>query len=215
MKLRVLWAVVALVAAGASAAHADVTYSFTTTSYGYVGPFPGPQQTGLPLQASVVLTNDTVRSGSFQLVGSFNSSTPPQTLPLFSTDSGSFVSVNIQGVVATPSSLFGAINLSLSFDGAGQITSSSIQGYTFSDEFVVSGPGSNIRGYLGSDNLGCNASAAQQVCAVSGFFSEAGFVPSVQPVPEPASVALLGVLASAACLCGTRRRAAFAGGRPA
>ena len=186
----------AMMACGlATGARADVVYTFTTTSFGYVGPGPGPQQTGLPLQASVVLTNDAVRSGSFQLVGSFNSNSPyvPQNSPLFSTNSGGLVSLSIQGVTATPSSLFGAINLSLSFDGAGQIVGSSIQGYTFSDEFAVSGPGSNIRGYLGSDDPRCNAGAAQQVCAVSGFFSEVGFVPNVQPVPEPASIALVGL----------------------
>ena len=83
----------------ATGARADVAYTFTTTSYGYVGPFPGSQETGLPLQASIVLTNDTVRSGSFQLVGSFNSNSPygPQNSPLFSTNSGGLVSLGIQG----------------------------------------------------------------------------------------------------------------------
>lgn len=179
----------------ATGARANVSYVFTTTSFGYVGPFPGPQETGLPLQASIVLTNDAVRSGSFQLVGSFNANSPyvPQNSPLFSINSGGLVSLSIQGVTATPSSLFGAINLSFAFDGAGQITSSSIQGYTYSDGFAVSGPGSNIRGYLGSDDPRCNSDTSQQVCAVSGYFSEAGFVPNVQPVPEPASVALVGL----------------------
>lgn len=180
----------------APAARADVIYTFVTDSYSYVGPGPSPQQVGLPLSMRFDLTNDTVASGSFHLAGVGNGNgTPVTTQPIYSAQTGSFVEVDVEYARALPNALYGSLDVSLSFDALGNITASTIKGFSSYDtgDAIVSGPGSAITGFVGSDDPRCGEDATQRDCAVSGHFTEAGFVPSAAAVPEPASFAILGL----------------------
>ena len=157
----------------------------------------------MSFKATIDLPNATVASGSFDLVGGF-SKTADENGPIlasYSVESGAFNGVDMQGMTATPTSRYGAINLHLTFGADGSITSSNFSGSTYSDEFNGTGPGNAITGYLGSDAPGCNSSAATHDCSYAGYFSETVTDPSPvgssppsavsSPVPEPATVALL------------------------
>ncbi len=177
-------------AAFAGPAEANVIYTFTTTQAGGTDP--------LFLTMRYDLADSVVAAGSFSLRSLFgnNGGPPSGPPPSFSGDVGGFsrldyITVGADDEQVRPDYLYGNLRTALSFDAAGQVTSSSVDFLGVSTDVSVSGTRATASGTVGSDArpFGCSpfTSGSSTACAVSGVWTSSGFT----PVPEPASFALL------------------------
>ena len=184
-------------------ARADVIYTFTTTSYSFnttsYSEVPGlyitPSQ-GLPLTATLDLTDAQVQSGSFVVSsdhGGPTSSSLVGDVSGFNSVAFGFPSLYpnspngvIQDNTATSDFLNGPINASFTFDALGRVTSSDLNFGGVAEDVRLSGTGNNASGTVGSDLGNCNVGG---YCSVSGFWSVSadtlGIFPVTLPVDDP------------------------------
>ena len=168
------------------AARADEIYTYTGNPT-YTSPVPGLPARGITVTLDV--TDAAVESGSFTLSGS----AAPQ---FYEGDVSDLVSFTATGLATyTPTSPLdisgNAFNVAFTFDGSGDITSDTVNYYGPSDGAQISGDMALTAGNIGSDAPYCNAGIDSGRCTVSGSWTRTGD-PLPAPVPEPASLALLG-----------------------
>lgn len=107
-------------------------------------------------------------------------------------DVGGFVSLNLNDDIVTPSTASALFSTTLTFNGAGDVTSTSLTTSGYNSDIRLSGRGMDASGTFGSDRATQCALTRFDACSVSGFFTHTAFTPA-NAVPEPASFALLGV----------------------
>ena len=178
----------ALAIAPLASAEADVIYNFTGTRT-VLG-----QDSALSLQ--LVLTTEGT---SFNLDGGPGPGPIPPGTP-FRGDVDRFVSLRIDMESVTPSYIRGVLDLALSFDSAGSVTSTQLDYRGDYTSLLLSGQGQTAQGYIGIDQSPCQVNA--QSCAVNGTWTKV----QATAVPEPMSIALFG--AGLAGLAMVRRRKA-------
>lgn len=179
-------------AVAAPRAEANVIYNFTTTQATNNGSSPTVTGT-LPLTLSFNLADAVPTSGTFRLSG-----TGTGASPTFTASTGfNSLTVTLGAITeqVTPASFNGTVNAALSFNAAGSVSSSllSFTGTSLSANIsaLLSGTGTTASGSVGSSLGGaCNTAATSGICQVSGTWTSAATVAS--PVPEPASLVLLG-----------------------
>ena len=177
----------------ATAAQANVIYTFNTTSFGTNIGLPG-----IPLFLTYNLSDAVVSNGGFTLTGppsGHNGAASPSNPLTFTGDVNNFTQLLIQArEQVTPNYLFGRISTSLSINKvSGDVTGSSLTFFGVSEGVQISGNGTAASGFLGSDQLACNASLDSKRCFVSGNWTHT----AIAAVPEPASLAILGLSVAA------------------
>ena len=176
---------VAMVLAGlcaAGAARADVIYSFT-------GKAPG--QFATPT-FSLDFTDAQVASGSFTLTSHGNNGPNPS----YSGDADGFVQFNLADI-ATPTYLYGTISANVLFGPGDSITSLDINFFGSGGGADITGSGTNSTIAYGSDNPqicdgGGNACVITGAAWTVAVTDPPAASPAGSPVPEPATLAVLG-----------------------
>ena len=178
-------------------ARADEIYTFTTTSYG---------KTAFGETFALTLTYDladaVVEAGSFNLRSAQNGGPP------LSGDVSAFTALTFQergsdytdGETVTPTSIFGYLTTALTFNSAGDVSSSALNYGGVTTGADISGTGDTASGTAGTDAGGCYSGG----CTVTGIWTHTGD-PLPSPVPEPATFALLGAGLIGLAAAGHRR----------
>lgn len=182
-----------LALAAPAPAQANVIYTFNPTTVTrdppLANPFPFPTRAaGFTLE----LTDDAAADGGFSLIGGSGDVSSGGLNPSYSGDVDEFVrlSVTSEGITATPTRLFGNLNLALTFSASGDVVTGRIV-TSGRDTALDLGISDNfVSGYFGSDEPTCNAAVGSRVCFESGPLVRTTVASNV---PEPASLALLGV----------------------
>jgi hypothetical protein len=157
------------VATLSSAASANVIYIFEANT------FQGPD---LRLE----LLNPT---SSFFISGGGSPGPIPPGEPFFG-DVENFVSLSIQGEpLITPTFRRGTLSLALTFNGGGNVTSSSLASGGENFDLRLSGSNQQATGFLGLAASPCTVSL--QNCVYAGQWRSVG---PAEPVPEPMSLGL-------------------------
>ncbi len=160
----------------ATGAQASVTYRLTNPVYNQVA-----QDARASLNFSFTVSDAAVARGTFNLSGTNNGANPTYSGDV--ADFGSFTA----NETATPAYLFATLRISASF-AAGAITASNFVFNGVNEMSLLTGTSTSFGGTFGSDNFGfrCGSDA----CAVTGQLTATA---TTSPVPEPASLATLGL----------------------
>ncbi len=186
-------------AVAAGSAQADWLYTYKGLPT-YATGYPAPD-TSIVLE----ITNAAMESGRFDLSGTGGAVTPNG--PSYKGDASGLVSFSASGMAtATPTSfpLWNTFAIDFTFDAAGNVTSDTVRWAGSSDDGLVSGDQALTSGAVGSDGPWCNSDYTSGRCTVSGAWTAVD--PPGAPVPEPASLGLLG--AGLVGLAAGRRRVA-------
>ena len=198
----------ACMAAASNPARADVIYTFTTTQATNTA-----GNRTLPVTLIYDLSDAVVAAGSFTLSDPGNNGGPPSgPPPIFSGDANGFTSLNfitgrlgdgdLDNARVAPDFLFGSLSTRLTFDAAGDVTSTSVNFLGEFNEVHLTGTGTTATGYGASDANVCFGGNPGGACSVTGIWTFA----NSSNVPEPASFAILamGVLGLGALRRGAR-----------
>lgn len=196
--LRSLAAVAAVcaLALAPSPAQAVVTYTLVDQVYTFAQPVAG-RDPRVPFNLSFTLTDGAVASGSFSVSGS--GSFGQGINPVFTGNVGGFISAQVDQDFVSPTRLLGDFALNLTFDQSRQITAGTLflRG-DLTDASLTFGPGTLAGSFAGEYSaVSCVNSASGPGCAVSGRV--------LTTVPEPMSIALLGVGLTGLAVSRTRR----------
>jgi len=193
-------------AASAMPARANVMYDYTTTSASGGNPNPGQRFTGIP-NLELTVTDAAYLSGSLNFgVSQCSGSVFPTTHNL----GCGTVTGDPTGLVSlTRWDQFGSLGVNVSF--LGNTVEGSLHVHSGESDYDMNSSGTTWTGFVqGSDapfgNGPCAGFTRTNECTFTGYFVAANIVPNPQPVPEPASLALLG--AAALALAATRRQLA-------
>ena len=184
-------------------AESKVIYTFITTSFG-----ANNGLSGIPLSITYDLSDAVVARGSFVLngpPGGYNGASHSPFPLTFTGNSGDFTQLLIQGERVAPDYLYGSISTSLSINSVtGDVTSSSLTFNGVMEAVQLSGSGAAASGFVGSDQISCNASLASRNCFVSGNWSHTA-------IPEPTTTAMVGVALAAFGMARRKRSLALDG----
>lgn len=139
------------------------------------------------LNFNFTVSDAAVARGSFNL-RSVSGSFPGGSTPVYTGDVADFVSFTDTETV-TPATLAGRLAIDATFRPDGSISASAVSFFGISEEAQFSGSSAAFGGTFASDNFGFRCSSGDG-CAATGQLA-ATTVPN--PVPEPISMAMLGV----------------------
>lgn len=182
----------------AAPARANVVYTFTPTTVTRTPSLPVPT---LGIGFRLELTDEAIADGSFALFEP--TSGPADFPPSYTGDVGEFVRFSYEGESATRTDRTTSLDLSLTFSPSGDVVAGRVAARGQNANLDLGISGNFVSGFFGTEEPSCNADVLNRVCFESGPLVRTS-VPS--NVPEPDSLALLGVGALGMGAVARRRR---------